>query len=217
MCKRTKTAAIVTNGLQPPAPPRSPEQRLAPWPTKSGRNFRASGRRTGACRNACRPPWTPVTDCRTGCGVCRTRRHRPVADLLRQQAPGRRVSEPPSAAVPSTALLWARAVGKSPPSDNGPSDATPPSQEHLRRPSGPPTSGGHRCHRNIVLLSLHSQLSVSNDSRLSFRFLLTFFLPLPFLFSILSPDLFAPTLKSLPLLVFFFSHTGTCSFGEGVM
>ena len=49
----------------------------------------ASGRRTGACGNACRPPSRPPADYEAGCGVFKTKRRWPVADPLRQQPAAR--------------------------------------------------------------------------------------------------------------------------------
>ena len=143
----------------------------------------------------------------------------PAAPSLRQ-APARRVSQPPpppSAAVTSAALLQAcRQLQVAPVGRDDPSDATLPSQKgQVRRSGGPPPSGGRHNYSFCLLSTLICSFPYMIHDCLSVIFLLLIFLPLPFLFYILSPDLFTPTLKKSASSLLFFSRTGTCSFGEG--
>ena len=67
----------------------------------------AVAQKTGACGNACRPPWRQATGCGTGCGVCRTRWRWLDMDRLRQRHAARhpqhrRVDLHPSCLVHST-------------------------------------------------------------------------------------------------------------------
>ena len=95
------------NASKLPAPPRSPgRQPRSPGrqpplylPTNA-KNSNASGRRTGACGNACRPPSRPQADCGTGCGGFKMKRRWLVGDLPRQQ-PAARHTRPAATTNPS--------------------------------------------------------------------------------------------------------------------